>query len=153
MTTWAASLRWPRHDVQDVDCADTLRPFGCFERSSGFWADAVIDGFFGLDDGDNTLCETTIWRFHEALARANAFDAPFCRVRCPSKGSGIPDDGRPDPRRQHYRRTAPAHDGQGAYRLKDGGILENWTAKLVTLAQKDRDARSTLKHWRRNRRV
>ena len=35
--------------------------------------------FLALDDGDNTPDETTIWRFREALVRANAIEALFAR--------------------------------------------------------------------------
>lgn len=35
--------------------------------------------FLGLDDGDNTPDETTIWRFREALVRADAIETLFAR--------------------------------------------------------------------------
>jgi hypothetical protein len=45
-------------------------------------------GFLGLDDGDNTPAETTIWRFREALVRAKAIDALFARFDAHLKGLG-----------------------------------------------------------------
>ena len=44
--------------------------------------------FLGLDDGDNTPDETTIWRFREALVRADAFEVLFARLDAHLKGLG-----------------------------------------------------------------
>jgi transposase, IS5 family len=44
--------------------------------------------FLGLDDGDNTPDETTIWRFREALVRANAIEALFARFDTHLKDQG-----------------------------------------------------------------
>jgi IS5 family transposase len=35
--------------------------------------------FLGVDDGDNAPDETTIWRYCEAMVRADAIDALFAR--------------------------------------------------------------------------
>lgn len=44
--------------------------------------------FLGLDDGDNTPDDTTIWRFREDLVRANAIDALFARFDAHLPGDG-----------------------------------------------------------------
>lgn len=69
--------------------------------------------FLGLDDGDNTPDEKTIWRFREALVRANAIEALFARFDAHLKDLGYLAMGA-DRRRQHHRRPAPAHDRRGA---------------------------------------
>lgn len=44
--------------------------------------------FLGLDEGDNTPDETTIWRFREALVRADAIDTLFARFDAHLKDLG-----------------------------------------------------------------
>lgn len=46
--------------------------------------------FLGLEDGDNTLDETTIWRFREALVRADAIETLFARFDAHLKSLGYP---------------------------------------------------------------
>lgn len=64
--------------------------------------------FLGLDEGDNTPDETTIWRFREALVRADASIIAAPRQRMTDKERAI---------------------------VKDGGIPEAWAAKPAKLAQ------------------
>jgi IS5 family transposase len=63
----------------------------------------------GLDDGDNTSDETTIWRFREASVRADDVDALFARFDAHLKSLGYLAMGT-DRGRQHHRGTASAHD-------------------------------------------
>ena len=44
--------------------------------------------FLGLDGGDNTPDETTIWRFREALVRADAIETLFARFDAHLKSLG-----------------------------------------------------------------
>lgn len=44
--------------------------------------------FLGLDDGDNTPDETTIWRFREGLVRTDALEALFARFDAHLKSLG-----------------------------------------------------------------
>lgn len=107
--------------------------------------------FLGVDDGDNTPDETTIWRFREALVRADAIGTLFARFDAHLKNLGYLAMGgqivdasiiaAPRQRMTHQERAI----------VKGGGIPEAWTAKPAKLAQKDRDARWTLKRGRRKK--
>lgn len=107
--------------------------------------------FLSLDDGDGAPDETTIWRYREALVRADAVDALFARFDAPLKSLGYLAMGGQimdasiiaAPR---HRRT----DGERAI-VKGGGLPDAWAAKPARLAQKDRDARWTLKRGRRKK--
>ncbi|MFC6623820.1 transposase [Novosphingobium panipatense] len=107
--------------------------------------------FLGLDDGDNTPDETTIWRFREALVRANAIEALFARFDSHLKSLGylamggqIVDASIISAPRQRMT------DEERAV-VRQGGIPQAWAAKPARLAQKDRDARWTLKRGRRKK--
>lgn len=108
--------------------------------------------FLGIDDGDKVPDETTIWRFREALAQAGAVEPLFARFDAHLKSAGYLAMGgqivdasivaAPRQRMTEEERTT----------VKGGGIPEGWEAKPARLAQKDRDARWTLKRGRRKRR-
>lgn len=107
--------------------------------------------FLGLDDGDNTPDETTIWRFREALVRADAVTALFARFDQHLKGLGylamggqIVDASIIAAPRQRMTDTE-------RHIVKEGGIPEDWARNPAKLAQKDRDARWTLKRGRRKK--
>jgi IS5 family transposase len=107
--------------------------------------------FLDLDDGDNTPDETTIWRFREALVRANAIEALFARFDAHLKALGYLAMGgqimdasiiaAPRQRMTDEERTI----------VRDGGVPQAWMARPARLAQKDRDARWTLKRGRRKK--
>lgn len=108
--------------------------------------------FLGIDDGDAVPDETTIWRFREALVRAGAVETLFARFDAHLKDAGylamggqIVDASIVAAPRQ--RMTDAERDT-----VKGGGIPEEWKTKPAKLAQKDRDARWTLKRGRRKRR-
>lgn len=108
--------------------------------------------FLGLDDGDPVPDETTIWRFREALVRAEAVERLFARFDAHLKGAGylamggqIVDASIIAAPRQ--RMTAAEKEI-----VKGGDIPPDWKTKPRKLAQKDRDARWTLKRGRRKKR-
>lgn len=108
--------------------------------------------FLGLDDGDRVPDETTIWRFREALVQAKAVDRLFSRFDAYLKEAGylamggqIVDASIVAPPRQRMT------DEEKAI-VKRGGIPPDWQAKPRKLAQKDRDARWTLKRGRKKKR-
>lgn len=108
--------------------------------------------FLGIDDGDRVPDETTIWRFREALVQAGAVDKLFARFDAHLKVAGylamggqIVDASIIAAPRQ--RMTDPEKEI-----VKGGGIPPDWQAKPRKLAQKDRDARWTLKRGRRKKR-
>jgi len=107
--------------------------------------------FLGIDDGDRVPDETTIWRFREALVQAGAVDELFARFDAHLKVAGylamggqIVDASIISAPRQRMT------DEERAI-VKGGGIPEDWNTKPAKLAQKDRDARWTLKRGRRKR--
>lgn len=107
--------------------------------------------FLGLDDGDNTPDETTIWRFREALVRANAIDALFARFDAHLKSLGYLAMGGQIVDASIIAAPRQRMSDEERAIVKDGGIPEDWAAKPARLAQKDRDARWTLKRGRRKK--
>lgn len=107
--------------------------------------------FLGLDDGDNTPDETTIWRFREALVRANAVEALFARFDAHLKSLGYLAMGGQIVDASIIAAPRQRMTDEERAIVKDGGIPETWTAKPARLAQKDRDARWTLKRGRRKK--
>lgn len=108
--------------------------------------------FLGLDDGDTVPDETTIWRFREALVKAGVVETLFARFDAHLKDAGylamggqIIDASIVAAPRQRMTEEERAI-------VKDGGIPEDWKANPRKLAQKDRDARWTLKRGRRKKR-
>ena len=107
--------------------------------------------FLGLDDGDNVPDETTIWRFREALIKAGTmgrlferFDAHLKQEGFLAMGGQIIDASIVAAPRQRMTEDEKAI-------VKGGGVSENWKAKPRKLAQKDRDARWTLKRGRKKK--
>ena len=107
--------------------------------------------FLGLDDGDKVPDETTIWRFREALVEAGAVERLFARFDAHLKGAGylamggqIIDASIVAAPRQRMTEAERAI-------VKGGGIPEDWQARPAKLAQKDRDARWTLKRGRKKK--
>lgn len=105
--------------------------------------------FLDLDDGDNTPDETTIWRFREALVRANAIDALFARFDAHLKDLGYLAMGGQIVDASIIAAPRQRMTDEERAIVKDGGIPEHWVATPARLAQKDRDARWTLKRGRR----
>lgn len=108
--------------------------------------------FLGVNEGDRVPDETTIWRFREALTEAGAIERLFARFDAHLKAAGylamggqIIDASIVAAPRQRMSEEERAI-------VKGGGIPEDWQAKPAKLAQKDRDARWTLKRGRRKRR-
>ena len=107
--------------------------------------------FLGLDDGDNTPDETTIWRFREALVRADAIDALFAQFDAHLKSLGYLAMGGQIVDASIIAAPRQRMTDEERSIVKDGGIPEAWVAKPARLAQKDRDARWTLKRGRRKK--
>jgi len=108
--------------------------------------------FLGIDDGDKVPDETMVWRFREALAQAGAMEKLFARFDAHLKDAGylamggqIVDASIVAAPRQRMTEEERAI-------VKGGGIPEDWQVKPRKLAQKDRDARWTLKRGRKKRR-
>ncbi|WP_310015137.1 transposase [Novosphingobium sp. 1748] len=108
--------------------------------------------FLGLDDDDNTPDEAAIWRFREALVRTKTIDALFTRFDAHLKGLGylaiggqIMDAGIIAAPRQRMT------DEEGTI-VNACGIPNEWAAKPAKPAQKERDARWTLKGGRSKKR-
>lgn len=108
--------------------------------------------FLGLDDGDAVPDETTIWRFREALVRAKAVDGLFARFDAHLKGAGYLAMGGQIVDASII--AAPRQRMTDAEKeiVKGGDIPPDWKAKPRKLAQKDRDARWTLKRGRKKKR-
>lgn len=107
--------------------------------------------FLGLDDGDNTPDETTIWRFRETLVRAEAIDALFACFDAHLKDQGyLAVGGQILDASIIAAPRQPMTDEERAI-VKDGDIPDDWAVKPARLAQKDRDARWTLKRGRRKK--
>jgi len=108
--------------------------------------------FLGIDDGDRVPDETTIWRFREALAQGGAVERLFARFDAHLKEAGYLAMGGQIIDASIV--AAPRQRMTEAEReiIKGGGIPEDWQAKPRKLAQKDRDARWTLKRGRKKRR-
>lgn len=105
--------------------------------------------FLGLDDGDNTPDETTIWRFREALVRADAVDALFARFDAHLKSLGYLAMGGQIMDASIIAAPRQRMTDEERAIVKGGGIPDAWAARPAKLAQKDRDARWTLKRGRR----
>jgi IS5 family transposase len=107
--------------------------------------------FLGLGLADAAPDANTIWTFREALTRARIDDEPttsvlFRRFDAAVKASGYLAMGG-----QIVDATivaAPKQRNTNAEKaaIKDGRIPEDWRAKPAKLAQKDRDARWTVKY-------
>ncbi|MEJ2410135.1 MAG: transposase [Novosphingobium sp.] len=110
-----------------------------------------FDRFLGLDDGDNTPDETTIWRFREALVRADAITALFARFDAHLKDLGYLAMGGQIVDASIIAAPRQRMTDEERAIVKDGCIPEGWAAKPARLAQKDRDARWTLKRGRRKK--
>lgn len=102
--------------------------------------------FLGLGLADPVPDANTIWTFREALKRANAVDGLFRRFDDALRVSGfLAMSGQivdativaaPKQRNTIEEKTA----------IKDGRIPDDWKDKPARLAQKDRDARWTVKY-------
>ncbi len=108
--------------------------------------------FLRLDDGDKVPDETTIWRFREALVEAGAVEKLFARFDGHLKEAGYLAMGGQIIDASIV--AAPRQRMAEAEReiVKGGGIPEDWQAQPAKLAQKDRDARGTLKRGRKKTR-
>ena len=104
--------------------------------------------FLSLDDGARAPDETTIRRFREALVRTGAMEKLFARFDAHLKDAGYLAMGG-----QIVDATIVAAPRQrmtdaGKEIVKGGGIPPDWQANPRKPAQKDRDARWTLKRGR-----
>lgn len=107
--------------------------------------------FLGLDDGDNAPDETTIWRYREALVRADAVDGLFARFDAHLKSLGYLAMGGQIMDASIIAAPRQRMTDEERAIVKGGGIPDAWAAKPARLAQKDRDARWTLKRGRRKK--
>jgi len=108
--------------------------------------------FLRLDDGDTVPDETTIWRFREALAEAGAMEGLFARFDAHLKQAGYLAMGGQIIDASIVAAPRQRMTEEEREIVKGGGIPEDWQARPAKLAQKDRDARWTLKRGRRKRR-
>jgi IS5 family transposase len=101
--------------------------------------------FLGLALQDAVPDAKTIWLFREQLVRANAIDALFSSFDAHLKTQGyLAMSGQiVDATIVAAPRQRNTEDEKKA--IKEGRIPENWKSKPKKLAQKDRDARWTLK--------
>lgn len=107
--------------------------------------------FLGLDEGDNTPDETTIWRFREALVRANAIETLFARFDAHLKARGYLAMGGQIVDASIISAPRQRMSDEERALVRDGGIPKAWVANPSKLAQKDRDGRWTLKRGRRKK--
>lgn len=102
--------------------------------------------FLGLGLADAVPDANTIWAFREALKKADAVDALFARFDTALREAGfLAMSGQivdativAAPRQRNTLEEKKA--------IRDGRIPEGWTDKPKKLAQKDRDARWTVKY-------
>ena len=108
--------------------------------------------FLGLDDGDKVPDETTIWRFREALVQAKAVDKLFAWFDAHLKEAGYLAMGGQivDASIVAAPRQRMTDDEKEI--VKGGGVPPDWRTKPRKLAQKDLDARWTLKRGRKKKR-
>ena len=105
--------------------------------------------FLGLGLADPVPDANTIWTFREALTRATlggrpAIEVLFGAYEAALNSGRLPGDGWPDRRRLHHRRPEAAqHECREA--RHQGRAHPPWADKPAKLAQKDRDARWTVK--------
>lgn len=91
--------------------------------------------FLGLDDGDNTPDKTTIWRFREALVRANAIETLFARFDAHLKDLGYLAMGGQIVDASIIAAPRQRMTDEERAIVKEGGIPEGWLAKPAKLAQ------------------
>jgi IS5 family transposase len=107
--------------------------------------------FLGLDDGDRVPDETTIWRFREALVQAGAVDKLFARFDAHLKQAGYLAMGGQIVDASIVAAPRQKMTDKEREIVKGGGVPDDWKAKPRKLAQKDRDARWTVKRGRKKR--
>jgi IS5 family transposase len=102
--------------------------------------------FLGLGLADAVPDANTIWAFREALKKAGAIDALFARFDRALRASGfLAMSGQiVDATIVAAPKQRNTIDEKKA--IRDGRIPEGWTEKPKKLAQKDRDARWTVKY-------
>jgi len=107
--------------------------------------------FLGLDDGDAVPDETTIWRFREALTLAGAMKRLFARFDQHLQQAGYLAMGGQIIDASIVAAPRQRMTEEEKRIVKGGGIPEDWKARPRKLAQKDRDARWTLKRGRKKK--
>ncbi len=108
--------------------------------------------FLSLDDGARAPDETTIQRFREALVRTGAVEKLFARFDAHLKDAGYPAMGGQIVDATIVAAPRRRMTDAGKEIVKGGGIPPDWQANPRKPAQKDRDARWTLKPGRRKTR-
>ncbi len=108
--------------------------------------------FLGLDEGDKVPDATTLWRFREALTEAKAIEALFARFDAHLKENGYLAMGGQIIDASIVAAPRQRMTDEEREIVKGGGTPPDWEANPARLAQKDRDARWTLKRGRRKRR-
>jgi hypothetical protein len=110
--------------------------------------------FLGLGLCDPVPDANTIWTFREALTRADRGQAghrgAVCPLRCRPAPGGVPGHERADHRCVHRGGPQARNTDEEKQAIKEGRIPEGWSDKPAKLAQKDRDARWTVK-WSKGR--
>lgn len=107
--------------------------------------------FLELDDGDKVPDETTIWRFREALVQAGAVEKLFARFDAHLKDAGYLAMGGQIVDASIIAAPRQRMSDKEREIVKGGGVPDDWKARPRKLAQKDRDARWTVKRGRKKR--
>ncbi len=121
------------HSLSDERCEYLIRDRLSFMR------------FLGLGLADPVPDANTIWTFREALKRAGAVERAVPPLRCRTAGGRLPGDGRADRRRDHRGRPEAAQHRSREGRDQGGPDPRGLEGEAGQAAQKDRDARWTVK--------
>lgn len=105
--------------------------------------------FLGLGLHDRVPDAKTIWLFRELLVRARAMDGLFARFDAALRDKGYLAMGGQIIDATIVEAPRQRNDDGEKAALKAGQIPEEWKANPAKLAQKDRDARWTLKRGRK----
>jgi len=106
----------------------------------------------GIEDGDRVPEGTTIWRFREAPVEAGAVERLFARFDASLEDAGYLAMGGQIVDASIVAAPRQRMTDEEREIIRGGGIPQDWTTKPRKFAQKDRDARWTLKRGREKRR-
>jgi len=102
--------------------------------------------FLGLGLADSVPDANTIWTFREALKRANAVDALFQQFDAALREAGYLATSGQIVDATIVAAPKQRNTNEEKKSIKEGRIPEDWKDKPAKLAQKDRDARWTVKY-------
>jgi len=102
--------------------------------------------FLGLSLSQKVADAKTIWLFRESLVRAGAIENLFARFDKHLSKSGYLAKGGEIVDATIFQASKQRNSQDEKVAIKAGEIPEGWQDKPAKLAQKDRDARSTVKY-------